>query len=631
MLQFFHRNKRSVLGFFVALVICLSMALFGAEALLNNQIRSQAAITVDSTEVSFDQFDQQRRMFQQQLIATYGASALAIFPNLGQEVADRIIASTVLENDAKKVGLVIGEDAVRQEITSNFFPSGFQPATYKTFLAQTGFSPQAFEAQVSQDLLRRQYISIVEDLSVPSELETRAAFIRDNTAVSLDYVELNPSAFANDVADPGDEVLREQFELRGTDYELPAKVSYDYVVLNPANYLHLVDLTEDDIELEYSESTREFAVPDSAKVNLIVIRAAGEDAAAIASAKERAEIALAELSAGKSFADVARAHSDDALTKLSGGEVGWITRGTRSAEFDRVVFAAEPGSVTDIISTEKGYEIAQVLEIAKGRTKPLSEVRAQIEERIRKREAPIYLADYAHGLVKQWGADNNTAFVDLLKKEALAPSSTAAMVAKDGDPTPELKGLTAKVLEQPGLTSQQKRAVIELGDKVVLVQINDFKEAHLPAFADSREQVLADYRKSNAAELTRTNAADLLSKAQAGSLKAAASEAKLKVESVSDIKRSAPPPAALRGEQIQRAIFGTAKAGLLPKIIEDSGKFYILDITAIAGPTEEQIAKELPKFGEQYKARSAQQLTQSVLESLRAQAKIDINPGVLAY
>lgn len=76
--------------------------------------------------------------------------------------------------------------------------------------------------------------------------------------------------------------------------------------------------------------------------------------------EEQAEIALARLRAGEDFAAVAAELSTDTLTKEQGGDLGWLPRGVRSAEFDAVAFALEPGQLSEIIQTELGYEIIMV-------------------------------------------------------------------------------------------------------------------------------------------------------------------------------------------------------------------------------------------------------------------------------
>lgn len=82
-----------------------------------------------------------------------------------------------------------------------------------------------------------------------------------------------------------------------------------------------------------------------------------------AMAKDRADSAVRELTAGQTFASVAARWSDDSGTSARGGDAGWL----RPADIPEAPLAAAvqslaAGSVTGIIATNRGYTIATVLE-----------------------------------------------------------------------------------------------------------------------------------------------------------------------------------------------------------------------------------------------------------------------------
>jgi len=82
-----------------------------------------------------------------------------------------------------------------------------------------------------------------------------------------------------------------------------------------------------------------------------------------AMAKDRADSAARELTAGQTFASVAARWSDDSGTNTRGGDAGWL----RPAQVPEPPLAAAleslpAGGVTGIIPTNRGYTIASVLE-----------------------------------------------------------------------------------------------------------------------------------------------------------------------------------------------------------------------------------------------------------------------------
>ncbi|MBC7236733.1 MAG: peptidylprolyl isomerase [Chloroflexi bacterium] len=76
-----------------------------------------------------------------------------------------------------------------------------------------------------------------------------------------------------------------------------------------------------------------------------------------------AQQALAKLKKGTDFAAVAREFSEDASTRAKGGDLGFIPRGVMPPEFDQVAFALRPRQTSDVIRTDSGLYIVQVLEV----------------------------------------------------------------------------------------------------------------------------------------------------------------------------------------------------------------------------------------------------------------------------
>ncbi len=79
--------------------------------------------------------------------------------------------------------------------------------------------------------------------------------------------------------------------------------------------------------------------------------------------EEEARRILSQLQAGGDFAALARMHSQDLSTRDLGGDLGVFPLGVlTSEEVEVAVFALQPGQIGDVVESELGYHVVQVVE-----------------------------------------------------------------------------------------------------------------------------------------------------------------------------------------------------------------------------------------------------------------------------
>ncbi len=122
------------------------------------------------------------------------------------------------------------------------------------------------------------------------------------------------------------------------------------------------------IKSYFDSRKSEFSKPEQASARHILIRADKKDSVKVATARAEAEKIVQDLKGGADFAKLASEKSEDPGSKAKGGLLDFFARGAMVPEFEKYVFSAKPGQISDPIQTDFGFHIIRVEAI-----KPASE------------------------------------------------------------------------------------------------------------------------------------------------------------------------------------------------------------------------------------------------------------------
>ncbi len=119
-----------------------------------------------------------------------------------------------------------------------------------------------------------------------------------------------------------------------------------------------VSVTDASMRAHYDADPSRFVVPEQAHYRQILISVdPGGSAAQWEAAKQRTAALAKQVRGGKSFSELAKAHSQDRDTRDSGGDMGWVHRGQLEREQEDVIFGLSPGEVSDPVRTLYGSAI----------------------------------------------------------------------------------------------------------------------------------------------------------------------------------------------------------------------------------------------------------------------------------
>ena len=144
-----------------------------------------------------------------------------------------------------------------------------------------------------------------------------------------------------------------------------------------------IKISEEDVKKYYVEHKHDFEIPPSVKIQHILIKLAPDaifrdEAAALKKAKKIKK----ELVQGADFAKLVRENSDDAETKKTGGELGYIPMENINPDVGAVVNLMKVGEISNPIRSVMGYNIVKLLDKKQAKFLTQEEAASQIRSKL---------------------------------------------------------------------------------------------------------------------------------------------------------------------------------------------------------------------------------------------------------
>lgn len=196
-----------------------------------------------------------------------------------------------------------------------------------------------------------------------------------------------------------------------------------------------VAVTEEEARKYYEAHVNEFTTPSSIMLREILVAVPadprGVNAAADEGAKRKAEEIRARISRGEAFEKVA-ADASDAASKANGGLLGPLNSNELSPDFRKVVEGLKAGEMTQVIRTQRGYQILRLESATQAQTQPFEQAREQISERVvtdkRRDEFQKYITKLRAQAIIEWKSEDvkkayQEGLAEQAKETAAAPTA----------------------------------------------------------------------------------------------------------------------------------------------------------------------------------------------------------------
>ncbi|MDP2218581.1 MAG: SurA N-terminal domain-containing protein [Hydrogenophaga sp.] len=516
------RNHKKYLMGFLLILIIPSFILFGVQGFNDADQRGAVVATVDGQEITQLEWDQAHQTESQRLREAMPTLDAKLLDSEDARYAtlERLVRQRVLAVAAQKFNLFTSDQRLARDLQNNEViaslrrPDGtLDVDAYRQLLGRQGMTPEMFEAQVRADLSQRQVAQGIQSSGFATEGLAK---------VSLDaFFEQREVRLARFTASE----LAAQVSLNDADMETfynnnPAlfqsqeQADVEYLVLDAAALQKNIALAEADVRAYYDQNAARLSGNEERRASHILLTLAPDASAADkAVVREKAAALLAQVKAAPhTFAEVAKANSQDPGSAINGGDLDFFARGAMVKAFEDATFALQKGAISELVESEFGFHIIQLTDIKTPPQRSFGEMRAEIEAELKKQQAQKQFADSAEAfsnLVYEQG-DNLTAAAERFKLEIQTargltrkPQASAGVLANER--------LLNAIFAADSIDKKRNTEAIETASgQLVSARIVQYAPARTQPLAEVRDQVRQRLVAQRSADLARTTGAKQL-------------------------------------------------------------------------------------------------------------------------
>ena len=540
-----------------------------------------------------------------------------------------MIAERAVAYEAKRMGFLVNDAELADTIRS--LPNlGTLPADqYRDFLAQQGFSVSEFEGNMRKRMVVLALNNLALEGAIVTPPEVEREYRRVNEKVKLEYIGFSADKLKAEIK-PTQEELKSYFAARKDVFKTPETRGFQMIVADPVKIAGLLQIPDPQLQQFYNARKDNFRTPERVKVRHILLDTRNKSKEEVAKIRAKAEDILKQVKAGGDFAKLAEKFSEDPGSAKNGGDLGWVVRGQMVKNFEETTFSLKPNQISDVVTTEYGFHIVQVLEKQDAHLQPFDEVKGQIAVELKKQmvnEKMQDLIDAARAELakapqnaQQIAAKLNLSFVNVDNRKA-------------GDPIPEIGSDAQLDGAIQGLKKGEVSQVMQSQNKLEVVVVTNITPSHSAEFAEMENTVRNPYILDKATELAaeKIKKASELLKSNGGDLKSAAKSVGAEVKTTDLFSRGGAAEGLGEGVRLSEAFEKPAGAVIGP--ISIGGQTILAKVVEKAEPDMSKLPDQRETIVQSLKSKKAEERGQlfqdSVMNKLVEEGKVKIHKDVM--
>ena len=304
-----------------------------------------------------------------------------------------------------------------------------------------------------------------------------------------------------------------------------------------------VNLTPDESTLKdrYEKEKSRFVTSEQRLASHILIKVAGsggpeEQKKALEKARKIAD----EARAGKDFAELAKASSEDLGSRALGGDLGWLDKGMTDPAFEGALYSLEKGKISDPVLSPEGYHVIEVREIRPGKTRTFEEVRGELANDFGESERERVYNERSGRLIDLTYEDS-TSLEPAAKELGLKVEKTALFSRMGGTGIAENPAIVQAAFSDQVLVQGNNSDKVELGpNHLAIIRIAEHKAATAKPIEEVRADIQRRIIEERVSKQAKARADELFARLEKGeSIDALATDLKLPLSEERGIGRNA--------------------------------------------------------------------------------------------
>lgn len=462
-----------------------------------------------------------RDEFEQRITNTIESRRNQRFGNTDRETAQEEVIANLIQ------GAILSSAPISDAEVERYIRSD------ENLLAQYNQLEESIAARLREQV--RYYLSAttlqnsIRTLELVTDAEVEQAYQLEANKAKIKFVEFKHHAYTPTVEI--DEVTAQAYlEKNAEHYKTDQQIRAKLIEVRPADFV-----SDSDVQDYYKTNQSRFMTVEAVKARHILKKfpdnATDEQKAEVKAAAETLlKTVKTELAAGKTFADLAKTHSEGPSGEQGGALRGgnpklpdgdYFARGDMVEPFEAACFdTLKPGEVSDLVETVFGYHIIQLEEKKAPEVQPLAQVQSEIREKLVKISGVESAKSFADDLIIEIEMRDYDTALALDKYKTAAPTvKETAFFSQTASNIPEIgsaiyyRGLTDELFDME-LNIIKKIETKNFRGEVTayfVATVLEKKSAGIPEFADVKAQVIDDMREQKAKELALADAQKLFS------------------------------------------------------------------------------------------------------------------------